>query len=78
MIFNLNNYIMNIVDTTKTVIDTLKTAVDSTAVETVKNVVAETTIWQDKSLMTVFAVVGGIILILGGLWLWDVLADRKE
>ena len=77
-LFNLNINTMNIVDTTKAVIDTVKTVIDSTAVEAVKNVATETTIWQDKSLMTVFAVVGGIILILGGLWLWDVLADRKE
>jgi len=74
---------MNIVDTVKTAVDTLKTAidstgVDSTAVETVKNVVAETTIWQDKALMQTLAIVGGIILILGGLWLWDVLSDRKK
>lgn len=69
---------MNIVDTTKAVIDTLKTTVDSTAVDTVKNVVTETTIWQDKALMETLIIVGGIVLILLGFIVWDVISDRKK
>lgn len=73
---------MNIVDTAKVAIDTVKSAidstvVDSTAVETVKNVVAETTIWQDKALMEVIVIVGGIVFVLCAFLLWDFLADRK-
>ena len=74
---------MNIIDTTKAVIDTVKTAIDSTvvdttAVDTIKNVVTETTIWQDKALMEVIIIVGGIILVLGGILLLDVLSYRKK
>ena len=58
------------------ILDTLKTIVDSTLVNVAP--VVEKTIWQDKSLMTVFAVVSGIILI-GAIFIFlDVRSDRKE
>lgn len=70
---------MNIIDTTKTVIDTLKNVVDSTAVEAVsKPIVENTTIWQDKALMEVFAIVGGILLILVGLLVWDIIDEKRN
>jgi len=61
-------------DTLKVAIDTIKTIADTTPVKAV----TETTIWQDKSLMQVFAIVGGIILILFGLYIWDVIVEKKS
>jgi hypothetical protein len=46
-------------------VDTLRTIADST--KTIANTVTsvgQKTIWQDKALMTAFAVIGGIVLLL--------------
>lgn len=65
-----------VLDTLKTVVDTVKAAVDTTLVNVAP--VVEKTIWQDKSLMTVFAVIGGILL-LGAIFIFlDIRSDRKE
>jgi len=65
-----------ILDTLKTVVDSTKAVVDSTLVNAAP--IVEKSIWQDKSLMTVFAFIGGIIL-LGTIYLiLDARSDRKE
>jgi len=67
---------IEVLDTLKIVVDSTKTVVDSTLVNAVP--IVEKTIWQDKSLMTVFAVIGGIVL-LGAIFIFlDVRSDRKE
>jgi len=65
-----------ILDSLKTVVDSTKAVVDSTLVDAAS--IAEKSIWQDKSLMTVLAFIGGIIL-LGSIYLiLDARSDRKD
>ena len=65
-----------ILDTLKAAVDSTKAVIDSTLVNVAP--IVEKTIWQDKSLMTVFAVIGGIVL-LGAIFIFlDVRSDRKE
>lgn len=49
---------INLVDTLRTVADSTKTIADTVTS------VGEKTIWQDKSLMLSFIVIGGIVLLL--------------
>jgi hypothetical protein len=65
-----------ILDSLKTVVDSTKAVVDSTLVNVAP--IVDKTIWQDKSSMTVFAFLGGIIL-LGAIFIFlDVRSDRNE
>lgn len=63
-------------DTLKTVVDSTKTIVDSTLVNVAP--IVEKTIWQDKSLMTVIAFIGGILVLGITFIVWDSWEERKE
>lgn len=63
-----------ITDTLKVVTDTVKTVADSTAI----NTITETTIWQDRALMETIGIIGGIIVVLVGILIWDVIAEKKS
>jgi hypothetical protein len=70
---------MNIVDTLNTVIDTTKTVVDSTAVNNAINTVTQNSgIFEDKGMVQAAVVIGGIMLILIGILVWDFIEDREK
>ncbi len=58
------NLAQAVADTAKTVVDTVKTVADSTAVKTVTETVANTSIWQDKALMQTLAIIGGLLAFM--------------
>lgn len=64
---------MTITDTLKTAVDTVKTVVDTTLSET-----ATQPIWQDRALMETIAIVGGIVLVLLGIIIWDIIIEKKS
>lgn len=63
-------------DTLKTVVDSTKTIVDSTLVNAAP--IVEKSIWQDKSLMTVIAFIGGVLILGIAFIVWDSWEERKE
>ena len=70
---------MNILDTLNTVIDTTKTVVDSTAVnDTINTVVQNSGVFEDKGMVQATVIIGGILLGLIGILVWDILGDRKK
>jgi hypothetical protein len=65
-----------LLDTLNTVVDTIKTAVDTTLVNAAP--VIEKTIWQDKTLMTTFGIIGGLLLLLIVIIVWDVVEEKRK
>lgn len=65
--------------TVNTIIDTTLTKVDSTLVnDTVNAVVEKTGFFADKGVLTATLIIGGILLALIGLWVWDVIEDKRN
>jgi hypothetical protein len=64
---------MTITDTLKTAVDTVKTVADTTLSET-----ATQPIWQDRALMETIVIIGGIVLVLLGIIIWDVIKEKRE